>query len=87
MLELYQEPLLKIPIPLLDTPEKCEIAGQIEVLVGKILSMKTEVEKSSLEKGCEPSERGVSELKTPSANKVATFLTGRTEYDEFGKSD
>ena len=42
MLELYQEPLSKIPIPILDTPEKCEIAGQIEILVEKILSMKME---------------------------------------------
>ena len=40
MLELYQEPLSRIPIPVLDTPHKQGLAQQIEVLVNEILRVK-----------------------------------------------
>ena len=41
MLELYQEPLSKIPIPTLDTAHKQELARQIEALVEQILAIKS----------------------------------------------
>lgn len=42
MLELYQKPLSEIPIPTLDTPEKREIAFEIEYFVEQILELKNE---------------------------------------------
>ncbi len=40
MLELYQEPLSKIPIPILSTPHKQKLASQVENLVEEILEIK-----------------------------------------------
>ena len=42
MLELYQEPLSKIPIPILDTNHKQDLAQKIQVLVEEILRIKNE---------------------------------------------
>ena len=89
VLDMTGDNIEQIPIPLLDTPEKCEIAGQIEVLVEKILEMKTEAEKSHLKRGCEPSERGVSELKhlpptklTPSSQEGQNTTSLETQIDK-----
>jgi len=77
MLELYQEPLSRIPIPLLDTPEKCEIAGRIEVLVEEILLIKQKgesEEQKSTPSGLQPA--------TPQEGNLGDTIYLETQIDE-----